>query len=188
MLFDWLRIHAKPHITPAPDNKGKLEQSPFGSAVPLKLPPPTTTPYVNGMKDPVVGGFVTLEAAEAARTKAINSGNNQLIIWAKTVLPYRYAIRDAASQPEFAMSAEDQFSCFENQQYAHTFYFFLDPGGKLEKSTWCPVGFVATYPLPTQHKLYNQGPVLPGYASFAPTVGIADIPKIFEDALAAAGQ
>jgi hypothetical protein len=177
----WLFRHGgdgrNPHA-PTPDNIG-----PGGN---LPIPPANNHPYVNGMKDPVEGGFVTLQAAELARSKCLASGNPKLISWAKTVLPFRWAIKDAETQPEFAMSDEDKFSNFENQQFARQFLFRFDPSLALEKVSWCPQAFVAKYP--TAHRLYDQGPALTGYASFGPSVGIADVLVLLGNAMDAAGK
>lgn len=169
-FLSWFHGHTHTPIAPTPDH---IPQ-PVVHAV-----APTTSPYVNGMKDPVAGGFVTLQAAEAVRAKALASGNPRLVVWAKSVLPYRFAIQAAQTQPEFAMSDADRFSNEWNCLFAQ---FFLQ--GMLVGRSWCPQAFIASYP--TGHKLYDQGPTLPGYASFDASITLDKLAAVFDSAYTAA--
>lgn len=164
-LLSWLHGHVH---TPIPGAQ---------QAAPFPIPPPNDHPYFNGMKDPVEGGFVTCQYAELARAKALASGNQGMITWAKSNLPFRYAIQAAQNQPEFAMSDADKFSNEENCQYAKMF-----AGGWLIGKSWCPQAFIATPPLPGEHILYHQGPALYGYASFDPTITPDKLLVLFADA------
>ena len=165
----WFHSHKHTPLAPTPDNIVSAD---------FPLPPANDHPYVNGMKDPVAGGFVTLEAAELTRAKALASGNPKLVTWARSTLPFRYAVQAAQTTPEFAMSDADQFSNEENCQYAKMFM-----QGLLIGRGWCPQAFVATRPQPGEHKLYDQGPALYGYASFDPTVTPDMLLAIFAEAL-----
>jgi hypothetical protein len=147
-------------------------------------PTPTPSAYHNGMADNV-NGFVTLQAAEEARAKALASGNAGQIAWAG-YLPTKYAIGDAVNEAALGLSDADKFSNFCNLGFAHAFWSFA-PGADLV--CWCPQAFVATKPDPAnnpQNKAYIQGPTLPGYASFSERVGLKDVAAIFADGLARA--
>ena len=144
-------------------------------------PTPAPSTYHNGMADNV-NGFVTLQAAEDARAKALASGNAGQVAWAG-YLPTKWAVKDAADEPALGLSDADKFSLKENTLFARAFWGF-SPG--TEKLCWCPQAFVATPAQPGEHKAYNQGPTLPGYGSFAPSVGVNDVAAILAAALASA--
>lgn len=174
----WFHGHSHHPLAPTPDN---ITSPAFA------FPAPNDHPYVNGMKDPVEGGFVTLEEAEKYRGQAMHSGNPKLRAWATTVLPFRYAIAAAATEPAFAMSDADKKSNYFNCEAAYMFFEFLAPGQQLDAKTWCPAaGFVAGPPVEGSGKLYSAGPGLYGYSAFGPSVTPAELPAIFAAAYAAA--
>jgi hypothetical protein len=147
-------------------------------------PAPAPSAYTNGMADNV-NGFVTLQAAEEARAKALASGNAGQVAWAG-YFPTKWAIGDAANEPALNLSDADKFSNSVNLGFAHAFWSFA-PGTDLV--CWCPQAFVATKPDSAdnpENKAFVQGPTLPGYASFSERVSVKDVAAIFADSLARA--
>lgn len=148
----------------------------FGPGASITYPSSDGSTFVNGMADPVTGGFVSLQRAEEKRAEAKALKRPFMTNWADNVLPHKFAIMAAHDDPNLALSDADKFSVEKNCEFAG---MFITHG-----HSWCPQAFVAKPP--TGHRLWDQGPTIPGYGSFATNVTLEQANAMIDSAFAEA--